>query len=270
MGCLTICSVLVPLLAIVAPIAMSAAFDGRFWDVFPAWDVKDMPDLSGKVAIITGPTVGGIGFESAAEMAKKGAQVILAGRSEAKGNEALKLLLQRIPHAKAEFMKLDLGSLQSVKDFADQFGARNLPLHILLNNAGVMANPFTLTVDGLESQFGTNHIGHFLLTKLLLPHLEALHVSDADEHDNTLYGLLPLHFLCHENAIPLADLLAWLTQRQPWTLTDLEPTTRPAIFSIVLTELEPTAWNSNPDDSFLRRLDWWICGITVNLHEPAY
>eukprot|EP00913_Durusdinium_trenchii_P015128 g14189.t1 len=79
----------------------SAAFDGRFWDVFPAWDVKDMPDLSGKVAIITGPTVGGIGFESAAEMAKKGAQVILAGRSEAKGNEALKLLLQRIPHAKA-------------------------------------------------------------------------------------------------------------------------------------------------------------------------
>ncbi|CAK8999669.1 unnamed protein product [Durusdinium trenchii] len=173
MGCLTICSVLVPLLAIVAPIAMSAAFDGRFWDVFPAWDVKDMPDLSGKVAIITGPTVGGIGFESAAEMAKKGAQVILAGRSEAKGNEALKLLLQRIPHAKAEFMKLDLGSLQSVKDFADQFGARNLPLHILLNNAGVMANPFTLTVDGLESQFGTNHIGHFLLTKLLLPHLEA-------------------------------------------------------------------------------------------------
>jgi len=69
-------------------------------------------------------------------------------------------------------MALDLGSMQSVKAFAAAFLQRSLPLHVLLNSAGVMANPFTLTTDGIESQFGTNHIGHYLLTKLLLPVLE--------------------------------------------------------------------------------------------------
>lgn len=173
MGCLKICSILVPVLAVFGPLGLSRAFDGKYWDLFPAWDVSSMPDLSGKVAIVTGPTVGGIGYESAVEMTAKGAQVILAGRSASKGKEALEELLKRVPNAKVEFMKLDLGSMQSVKEFAAEFAAKSLPLHILMNNAGVMANPFTLTVDGLESQFGTNHIGHFLLTKLLLPHLEA-------------------------------------------------------------------------------------------------
>ncbi|CAJ1405066.1 unnamed protein product [Effrenium voratum] len=173
MACLRICAFLVPILAVLGPIGLSAVVDGKFWDLFPAWDVKDMPELSGKVAIVTGPTVRGIGFESAVEMARKGAQVILAGRSEGKGAEAMKELMGRVPNAKAEFMKLDLGSLQSVKDFATQFLAKNLPLHVLMNSAGVMANPFELTVDGYESQFATNHLGHFLLTKLLLPKLEA-------------------------------------------------------------------------------------------------
>eukprot|EP00434_Breviolum_minutum_P037963 symbB.v1.2.033662.t1/scaffold4214.1/size43011/4 len=173
MGYLKVFSFVVPVLAVLGTVGLSVAFDGRFWDLFPGWDVPSMPDLTGKVAIITGPTVGGIGYESAVEMTAKGAQVILAGRSEGKGKEALEELLKRVPNAKAEFMKLDLGSMQSVKDFAAKFAAKSIPLHILLNNAGVMANPFTLTVDGLESQFGTNHVGHFLLTKLLLPHLEA-------------------------------------------------------------------------------------------------
>ncbi|OLP97088.1 putative Xaa-Pro aminopeptidase P [Symbiodinium microadriaticum] len=151
----------------------SAAFDGKFWDLLTTWDVTDIPDLSGKVAIVTGPTVNGIGFESTVEMSRKGAQVILAGRSEGKGQEALKELLRRVPDAKADFMKLDLSSLKQVKEFAMNFKAKRLPLHILMNNAGIMANPFSLTVDKLESQFATNHLGHFLLTKLLLPELEA-------------------------------------------------------------------------------------------------
>jgi len=131
-----------------------------------------MPDMSGKVAIVTGPTINGIGYESCVELAKKGAHVILAGRSKSKGDEALAAIKERVPTAKADFMTLDLGSMQSIKGFATAFLQRSLPLHILLNNAGVMATPFTLTAEGIESQFGINHIGHFLLTKLLLPVLE--------------------------------------------------------------------------------------------------
>mmetsp|Transcript_23595 Transcript_23595/g.44564 ORF Transcript_23595/g.44564 Transcript_23595/m.44564 type:complete len:355 (+) Transcript_23595:41-1105(+) len=173
MGLLRICAVLVPLMAVLGPIGLSAALDGFVWDYFAMWDVSEIPDLTGKVAIVTGPTVNGIGFESAVEMAAKGAQVVLAGRSESKGQEALEALKQRVPNAKAEFMKLDLGSLEQVKEFAMNFKSKGLPLHILMNSAGVMANPFTLTVDKFESQFATNHLGHFLLTKLLLPELEA-------------------------------------------------------------------------------------------------
>jgi len=132
-----------------------------------------MPDLSGKVAIVTGPTIGGIGHQSAIELARKGAHVILAGRNPKKGEAALAELLQELPGAKAEVMELDLASLRSVKAFATAFKAKHSKLNILMNNAGVMANPFTLTVDGFESQFATNHLGHFLLTKLLMPELEA-------------------------------------------------------------------------------------------------
>jgi len=131
-----------------------------------------MPDMTGKVAIVTGPTINGIGYESCVDLAKKGAHVILAGRSTSKGEAALVALKERVPTAKAEFMTLDLGSLKSVKNFTATFAQKGLGLHVLLNNAGVMANPFTLTADGIESQFGTNHLGHFLLTKLLLPLLE--------------------------------------------------------------------------------------------------
>lgn len=131
-----------------------------------------MPDQSGKVAIVTGPTLGGIGYESALELARKGAHVILAGRSKSKGAAALEALRKELPAAKAEFAELDLGSFASVKRFSDDFLAKGLPLHILMNNAGVMMNPFTLTVDGFESQFATNHLGHYLLTRLLMPALE--------------------------------------------------------------------------------------------------
>lgn len=132
-----------------------------------------MPDMTGKVAIITGPTIGGVGFESAVSLAAKGAHVILAGRNQKKGEAAMAELRLRAPFPSAEFMLLDLGSLKSVKAFATAFKAKKMPLHILLNNAGIMAVPFSLTEDGYESQWATNHLGHFLLTKLLLPELEA-------------------------------------------------------------------------------------------------
>eukprot|EP00932_Pfiesteria_piscicida_P010957 SRR837773.22000.p1 GENE.SRR837773.22000~~SRR837773.22000.p1 ORF type:complete len:366 (-),score=106.04 SRR837773.22000:106-1170(-) len=172
MGCLRCCSILVAVVAVLGPIGISALFDGRVWDLLPGWRPADMPDLTGKVAVVTGPTVNGIGFESCVEMARKGAHVVLAGRSKSKGDEAMRILRERVPAAKAEFMELDLASLASVAAFAEAFKAKGLPLHVLMNNAGVMANPFTLTKDGFESQFGTNHLGHFLLTKLLLPLLE--------------------------------------------------------------------------------------------------
>lgn len=167
------CSIAVPVIAVLGSFITSLLVDGRAWGLFAAWQIGDMPDLSGKTAIVTGPTIGGIGHESAIELARKGAHVVLAGRSKSKGEAAVKVLKDELPAANAEFMELDLSSLKSVKAFATEFKSKHTQLHILLNNAGVMANPFTLTVDGLESQFATNHLGHFFLTKLLMPELEA-------------------------------------------------------------------------------------------------
>jgi NAD(P)-dependent dehydrogenase (short-subunit alcohol dehydrogenase family) len=175
MGCLKCLAIAVPVVAVLSPLTLSLMCNGWINDYVPppGWSIDQMPDMSGKVVVVTGPTINGIGYESCVEMAKKGAHVVLAGRSKSKGEAALAALKERVPTANAEFMTLDLGSLKSVKEFADAFLQKDMPLHILLNNAGVMANPFTLTADGIESQFGTNHVGHFLLTKLLLPKLEA-------------------------------------------------------------------------------------------------
>lgn len=174
MGCLKCCAFFIPIFALAFPLLHSLLFNGWVNEYIPQpqWHVDLMPDMTGKVAIVTGPTIKGIGYESCVELAKKGARVIMAGRSKPKGDAALEALQQRVPGAKVEFMLLDLGSLQSVRDFVSAFEQKGLALHILLNNAGVMGNPFTLTADGIESQFGTNHVGHFLLTKLLLPILE--------------------------------------------------------------------------------------------------
>lgn len=174
MACFKCCAYSIPIFAIAFPFLLSGVMNGRMNNYFPPpqWRVDQMPDMTGKVAIVTGPTIKGIGYESCVELARKGAHVIMAGRSRTKGDAALKALKERVPAAKAEFMILDLGSLQSVSDFASAFKGKGLDLHVLMNNAGVMANPFSLTTDGIENQFGTNHLGHFLLTKLLLPSLE--------------------------------------------------------------------------------------------------
>jgi NAD(P)-dependent dehydrogenase (short-subunit alcohol dehydrogenase family) len=135
--------------------------------MMPEWTAETMPDLSGKVAIVTGAN-SGIGFEEARALASKSATVILACRNQQKGEAALERILQEHPRAKAERMQLDLSDLSSVRRFAGEYADRFDRLDILLNNAGIMAVPYGKTAGGFELQFGTNHLGHFALTGLLI------------------------------------------------------------------------------------------------------
>jgi NAD(P)-dependent dehydrogenase (short-subunit alcohol dehydrogenase family) len=133
-----------------------------------AWTEKDMPDLSAKTIVVTGSN-SGLGFEGARAFAAKGAEVILACRSTAKAEAAREKIVNAQPAARVEVMALDLSSLASVRAFAEAFRSRHDRLDLLCNNAGVMALPRRETADGFEMQIGTNHLGHFALTGLLLP-----------------------------------------------------------------------------------------------------
>lgn len=131
------------------------------------WTVENVPDLTGKVFLVTGAS-SGIGFEAAKEFARKGARVILACRNLDKAQAALSKIRAEIPNADAETMQLDLTSLKSIRQFAAGFKAKYSRLDVLLNNAGIMMVPYARTEDGFERQFGTNHLGHFALTGLLM------------------------------------------------------------------------------------------------------
>jgi NAD(P)-dependent dehydrogenase (short-subunit alcohol dehydrogenase family) len=128
-------------------------------------------DLSGRRYVVTGAN-GGIGLVSARQLAKQGAEVIMACRRVAEGEKQASVVRDEFPGAKVEVRKLDLGNLASVRKFAESFDAEFGDLHGLLNNAGVMNTPQSTTADGFEMQFGVNHLGHFLLTELLTPALE--------------------------------------------------------------------------------------------------
>jgi NAD(P)-dependent dehydrogenase (short-subunit alcohol dehydrogenase family) len=134
------------------------------------WTVRDIPDLKGRTAVVTGAN-SGLGYVTARELARRGARVVLACRGQHRGQAALERLLDEVPEARAETRTLDLGDLASVRTFALEWGERRLDL--LINNAGVMAVPYARTADGFETQFGVNHLGHFALTGLLLPRLLA-------------------------------------------------------------------------------------------------
>jgi len=134
------------------------------------WAIADIPVQSGRVAIVTGAN-SGLGSESALALAAKGAHVVLACRDAAKAQSALQAIRAASPAVSVEAMALDLASLASVRAFAEAFVAQHERLDLLCNNAGVMAIPHRRTTDGFEMQFGTNHLGHFALTGLLLPHL---------------------------------------------------------------------------------------------------
>jgi NAD(P)-dependent dehydrogenase (short-subunit alcohol dehydrogenase family) len=131
-----------------------------------------VPDQTGRRVLITGAN-SGIGYPAARELARAGAQVIVAARDKAKGEAAVARLKAEVPGAQAELGLLDLASLASVREFAARELDRRLPLDVLIDNAGVMAPPKRLeTKDGFELQFGTNVLGHFALTGLLLPAME--------------------------------------------------------------------------------------------------
>ena len=131
-----------------------------------------MPDLSGKTIIVTGGN-SGIGYEAAQQLARKGSYVVLACRDMEKARAAIASITAAHREASLAALPLDLASLASIRSFASAFLAQHSALHVLCNNAGVMALPYRKTVDGFEMQFGTNHLGHFALTGLLLERLLA-------------------------------------------------------------------------------------------------
>jgi NAD(P)-dependent dehydrogenase (short-subunit alcohol dehydrogenase family) len=131
------------------------------------WTAASIPDQSGRIAIVTGGN-SGLGTSTARELARKGARVVIVCRNVQKGEQAASSIRATAPAAQVEVAPLDLADLASVRAFAESFAAANDRLDLLINNAGVMAPPRRLTVDGFESQIGTNHLGHFALTGLLL------------------------------------------------------------------------------------------------------
>jgi NAD(P)-dependent dehydrogenase (short-subunit alcohol dehydrogenase family) len=148
------------------------------------WTTNDIPDLTGKLAIVTG--TGGIGFECAKAMANAGAEVVLAGRNRGKGEASVQQILAGRPAGSVRFEALDLADLGSVATFTRMMRATQRPVDILLNNAAVMALPKRQTTkDGFEMQFGTNHLGHFALTLQLLPLLRGRRVTTVSSTANT-------------------------------------------------------------------------------------
>jgi NAD(P)-dependent dehydrogenase (short-subunit alcohol dehydrogenase family) len=132
-----------------------------------SWTTDDIPHLAGRTAVVTGAN-SGLGFETALALARAGAHVVLACRDQSKGGDAIDRIRQTVPTADVRLDRLDLADLASVRGFAADFSTEHDGLDILLNNAGVMAIPRRKTADGFEMQFGTNHLGHFALTGLLL------------------------------------------------------------------------------------------------------
>jgi NAD(P)-dependent dehydrogenase (short-subunit alcohol dehydrogenase family) len=135
-----------------------------------AWTAGDIPDQAGRIAVVTGAN-SGIGYCTARELARHGATVLLACRSEQRGNDAVGRLRAEVPDGQLSYRQLDLADLSSVRSFAAACDGGRLDL--LINNAGLMAIPYAKTADGFETQFGVNHLGHFALTGLLLPRLLA-------------------------------------------------------------------------------------------------
>jgi NAD(P)-dependent dehydrogenase (short-subunit alcohol dehydrogenase family) len=146
-----------------------------------SWNTANLPDLTGRRVIVTGAN-SGIGYVAALRLAQRGAEVTFTARDQAKGADALRRLRDVVPDAKAELASLDLADLASVRGFAAAWSG---PLHLLINNAGVMALPKLNTADGFEMQLGTNHLGHFALTGLLIdalleaPHARVVNVSSG-------------------------------------------------------------------------------------------
>ncbi len=138
----------------------------------PKWTETDIPDQSGRTVLVTGANTG-IGYEAARALAQKGARVLMGCRNPDRAAAALERIRAAAPDANVEIVELDLADLSSVLAAADSITASEARLDLLINNAGVMALPLQHTADGFEMQFGTNHLGHFALTGMLLTKLDA-------------------------------------------------------------------------------------------------
>jgi len=138
----------------------------------PQWTTRDIPPQNGRTAIVTG--AGGLGFEDALELARAGADVILASRNPDKGAISVERIRREVPSARIRFEVLDLADLKSVETFTSRLAGQLTKLDLLINNAGVMRPVRRMeTADGFELQLGTNHLGHFALTGRLMPLLKA-------------------------------------------------------------------------------------------------
>ena len=131
------------------------------------WTAHDMPDQTGRTVLVTGAN-SGLGFLTSLELARHGAHVIMTARDMSKGREAQRRIEAACPRGRVELRELDLADLDSVKDFGGRFLGEGRPLDVLVNNAGIMMPPRTLTAQRHELQFGVNHLAHFALTALLL------------------------------------------------------------------------------------------------------
>ncbi len=169
------------------------------------WTIADIPPQTSKRAIITG--TGGLGFETALALAGAGAEVILAGRNQAKGAASVAKILERHPRAAIRFEMLDLASLASIAAFAERMANTDPTLDILINNAAVMMLPQRrVTEDGFEMQLGTNYLGHFALTARLLPLLRRTREP----------RVVTVASLAHRRGVIRFDDLQWKKEYRPW------------------------------------------------------
>ncbi|MEI8271201.1 MAG: oxidoreductase [Paludibacter sp.] len=174
------------------------------------WTIESIPDLTGKTVLVTGGN-SGLGFEAVKVFAQKGAFVVMACRSLAKGEEAKKQITGLNPTAIISVMELDLTDLKSIHSFVNQFKEYHSRLDILLNNAGIMMVPYGLTKDGFENQIGTNHLGHFALTGQLLellkttPNSRVVNVSSMAHKS----GVMDMDDLLYENGKNYSPIKAY-------------------------------------------------------------
>jgi NAD(P)-dependent dehydrogenase (short-subunit alcohol dehydrogenase family) len=157
------------------------------------WDSENISDQKGKVIIVTGSS-SGLGYETVKVLADKNATVIVAVRNEAKGNAAVEKVKVENPNADIRVMLVDLANLESVHKFAENFKGKFNKLDLLINNAGVMNPPYTKTKDGFELQFGTNHLGHFALTGLLIDLIKKTPGSRIVNVSSTAHKIGKLNF----------------------------------------------------------------------------
>ena len=157
------------------------------------WDVQDIPDQTGRTAVVTGAN-SGLGLVTARELARAGASVVMACRNLDRGHRAIEEVRAAVPEAQVQLDELDLASLASVRGFADRFRATHDGLDLLINNAGVMAPPRRRTADGFELQFGTNHLGHFALTNALLEKMEGREDARVVTLSSTVHKMGRINF----------------------------------------------------------------------------